>query len=459
MGPNTLRRAPRGLAVLISMSIATAAAAQADLSPLFASATGAEVAAVAQDWSGRLPTPTNWQVVRDGVDTATGYAVQAVSHEIEGFTHYGGLRFPREWQPQGRFPVLVLLHGGFDGLTLDFLVNFDQDFPGTAIADSFLIVAPTFRSEPLNGGEALGYRTSGGGPSPFDRDCDDAMALLTAVLLNIPQADPGYVVVLGGSRGGNVAYHLALRDPRVRRTAIRYGPTDFFMDHVRLGAQERLDTGITADSLGREVADLIAAPWLAGQLTLAQARHALISWCVPPHLRAEVPLQIHHGELDDTIPILHSARADSVMVVEGAAAPQYVYYVYPQGSHVPSSLLGSEQRILDYLLAVPAPTGVGAAPPRPATLRGWPNPFAGGTTVALAGIGAADKTSPATAQVEIRDARGRLVRRLELAPDGSALSRRWDGRDADGREVAAGVYFAALRDRRGAAPLKLVRLR
>ncbi|MDO9693187.1 MAG: hypothetical protein Q7W56_00490 [Candidatus Latescibacteria bacterium] len=459
MRSNMVRRAPRVLAFLALLATAGAATAQTDLTALFAPATGAEVAAVTQDWAGRLPTPTNWKVVRAGVDSATGYAVQAVSHEIEGFTHYGGLRFPRDWQTQGRFPVLVLLHGGFDGLTLDFLVNFDKDFPGTALADSFLVVAPTFRSEPLNGGAPLGIRSSGGEPSPFDRDCDDTMALLTAVLLNIPQADPDYVVVLGGSRGGNVAYHMALRDPRVRRTAIRYAPTDFFADHVRLSAQERIDTGVTGDSLGRQVADMIAAPWLAGQLTLAQARHSLISWCVLPHLHAEVPLQIHHGELDNTVPILQSARADSVMTAGGAVAPQYVYYVYPQGGHVPDSLVGSEQRILDYLLNLPALTEVGAVPLRPSALRGWPNPFAGGTTVALAGSDAGGKISPAEALVEIRDARGRLLRRLELTPDGSALSRRWDGRDAGGREVAAGVYYAVLRDRRGSAPLKLVRLR
>jgi acetyl esterase/lipase len=454
-----VRRAPRVLAFLLLLATAVAATAQTDLTALFAPATGAEVAAVAQDWDGRLPTPTNWKIVRAGVDSATGYAVQAVSHDIEGFTHYGGLRFPRDWQSQGRFPVLVLLHGGFDGLTLDFLVNFDRDFPGTSIADSFLVVAPTFRSEPLNGGEPLGIRTSGGEPSPFDRDCDDTMALLTAVLLNIPQADPGYVVVLGGSRGGNVAYHMALRDPRVRRTAIRYAPTDFFADHVRLSAQERLDTGVTGDSLGREVADMIAAPWLAGQLTLAQARHSLISWCVLPHLRAEVPLQIHHGELDVTVPILQSARADSVMTAGGAGAPQYVYYVYPQGGHVPDSLLGSEQRILDYLLDLPALTEVGAALPRPSALRCWPNPFAGGTTVALAVSDAGGKDSWSGAQVEIRDVRGRLVRRLELTPDASVLSRRWDGRDAGGRDVATGVYYAVLRDRQETSPLKLVRLR
>lgn len=454
-----LRRALCAIACSMLTAAAAPVAAQTDLSALFAPAAAAEVAAVAQDWAGRLPTPTDWKVVRTGVDDVTGFTVQAVSHEIEGFTHYGGLRYPRLWTQQGRFPVLVLLHGGFDGLTLDFLVNFDANFPAAAFADSFLVVAPTFRSEPLNGGQPLGIRISGGEPSPFDRDCDDTMALLTAVLLNIPQADPGYVVVLGGSRGGNVAYHLALRDPRVRRTAIRYGPTDFFADHVHLGAQERLDAGDTGDSLGREVADRIAGPWLAGQITLEQARQALISWCVLPHLRVETPLQIHHGDRDTVVPPLHSARADSVMQGKGATPPQFAYYTYPQGSHDPDSLDGHEQLVLDYLLELPALTEVGAAIPRPAALKGWPNPFAGGATLALTGPGADGKTLAEPVAVEIRDARGRIVRRLELEPGGETPSRNWDGRDAAGRDVAAGVYFAVLPGRRGTAPLRLVRLR
>ena len=48
--------------------------------------------------------------------------------------------------------------------------------------------------------------------------------------------------------------------------------------------------------------------------------------------------------------------------------------------------------------------------------------------------------------VTLQDARGRTIRKLAngLQPAGNA-SAHWDGRDDDGRETPAGVYFVRLR--------------
>ena len=449
-----MHRFLRAAVTVAVLTVAAASFAQVDLSPLFAAPTQQELDALTADWAGRLPTPTNFTVER--TDVFAGYTVSAVSHEIEGFTHFGAVRYPLDFTPGGRFPVLVLLHGGFDGLTLDYLVNFDKDFPGGCLRDSFIVVAPTFRSEALNLDPIIGFRFSGGDPSPFDRDCDDTMALLTAVLLNTPEADPGYVVTLGGSRGGNVAYHLALRDPRIRRTAVRYGPTDFFLDHVRHGAQEKLDTGVTDDTLGEKVADSIAGPWLAGALTLAEARRELIRWSPALRLSGTEPFQIHHGEFDTTVPIAHSALVDSLMRAKGATPPDFVYYVYPLGGHTPSSLTGHEVLVEEYLCGLPTLTDVGSLPSVPRSLRGAPNPFTDATELSTRRD---DKDAGAAPVVDITDMRGRLVRSLLLAARDGRWSNRWDGRDAAGRSVAVGLYFAVERGTPPSSSLKLLRLR
>jgi hypothetical protein len=69
-----------------------------------------------------------------------------------------------------------------------------------------------------------------------------------------------------------------------------------------------------------------------------------------------------------------------------------------------------------------------------------PNPFGQSTTVSF------DLAAPGAVRLEVYDARGVLVRTLEDAvlPAGQH-HRQWDGRDAGGRNVAAGVYFARLR--------------
>jgi hypothetical protein len=78
---------------------------------------------------------------------------------------------------------------------------------------------------------ALGpTRTSGGTPSPWDYDVDDAMALLSAVLARDEFAgavDAERVGALGFSRGGNTALLHNARDARVDAVTDYFGPADF----------------------------------------------------------------------------------------------------------------------------------------------------------------------------------------------------------------------------------------
>jgi hypothetical protein len=76
-------------------------------------------------------------------------------------------------------------------------------------------------------------------------------------------------------------------------------------------------------------------------------------------------------------------------------------------------------------------------PPPALALSIQPSPARGEAVIAWAPSGFAP------VRIEIRDARGRVVRRLEAGIN--AVSTRWDGRDDRGRTVAAGVYFVKLR--------------
>ncbi len=78
----------------------------------------------------------------------------------------------------------------------------------------------------------------------------------------------------------------------------------------------------------------------------------------------------------------------------------------------------------------------GMAAPPAAAWRVVPNPSRAGVALELAG-------AAAVRDVDIVDAGGRLVRRVAAASAGDdALHAAWDGRDAAGRPVGAGVYFA-----------------
>jgi len=441
--------------VCVLASAPLEAAAQTDLDALFAPPTPTELDAVIADWTTRDVTSSQYAVERDG--ESAGFDLQEIRHEIDGLTHYGVIRYPRTHQIGRKFPVLVLLHGGFTGLDLNWMLTFDEDFPTSCLADSFIVVAPVFRGEMLNGYGILPTRWSDGEPSPFDRDCDDTIAMLTAVLNNVPTADATRVVAFGGSRGGNVAYHLALRDQRVKRTAVRYGPADFHLPHVQTGAEEMLDTGATDDRLGEQVAGHIAGPYLAEEITLATARHRLLAWSVDPHLKAGLWLQVHHGALDTEVPLIHSERVDARMTAFDAKAPAYEFFVYPDGGHNPSSLPGHEARVEDFLCNLPTTTGTSPVP-SPVRLGAAPNPFAGSVELWAATSGA--KALPETSVLMIHDPRGRLVRALALeSTSAGRVVADWDGRDTAGREVPVGVYFTALLGATGVASLRITRLR
>ncbi len=93
-------------------------------------------------------------------------------------------------------------------------------------------------------------------------------------------------------------------------------------------------------------------------------------------------------------------------------------------------------------------TGV-ERPPLPAlsTLRAWPQPSRdGAVTLAFA------TPRAATVTVRVLDVRGREVRRVANGQrvDSGWSSLRWDGRDATGRAVPAGIYFAEVVSDEGA---------
>lgn len=84
-----------------------------------------------------------------------------------------------------------------------------------------------------------------------------------------------------------------------------------------------------------------------------------------------------------------------------------------------------------------AGSGTGTpGPPLPWTLRVAPNPFNPSTTIHL-GL-----ARPGHVEVRIHDAAGRMVRRLRAETMDAGDHRVvWDGRDAQGRRSASGVYF------------------
>jgi hypothetical protein len=89
-------------------------------------------------------------------------------------------------------------------------------------------------------------------------------------------------------------------------------------------------------------------------------------------------------------------------------------------------------------------------PPRPLSIRAYPNPFNPTTTIAI------DIRERSDVAVAIFDAKGRLVKSLWGGPLAAGIHRiPWDGRNQAGQQVASGVYLALVTTGRETHTLKL----
>ena len=114
---------------------------------------------------------------------------------------------------------------------------------------------------------------------------------------------------------------------------------------------------------------------------------------------------------------------------------------------------GTDSRHIARWLDTPAPEidATSAVPAGPAlAVRVAPSPFTHHTEISFA------LSSPASVQLSIHDVSGRRVRTLLSGDGGEGVhTARWDGRDAQGRQLASGVYFVRL-ERGGVATSRQV---
>lgn len=289
-----------------------------DLDRLFAPPTAAERQVVQEEWAARLRNRAydagNVQVEYEGF-MPDGSRLAILSHTTGGVphTHYGAVWTPPGEPPENGWPVVLYNHGGAQGLDLSGTLKRFISGPLQEVGSSSMIVLPAFRSEPMTN-TPIGDLISEGEPSIWDRDVDDALALLDATLDTYPElTDERGIATLGGSRGGAVALLIGLRDPRIRAVAGYYGPLDFFAPSVRSIAEQYF-AGASAEDLAEELSltkilpymvDTVLEPLAAGSIPYSEARRELLRRSAA-HFAYALPNTIaHHHGCDGLVPFEH----------------------------------------------------------------------------------------------------------------------------------------------------------
>lgn len=313
-----------------------------NITELFAAPTDTEIAEIGALWDTRQITVAGYQIEATGsVDLdGTPGTVQVVSHLVDGHRHYGAIAYATDAALQSR-AILVYSHGGDGGEDIDDVLSL-LDFGFGGIPDDFVYVVPSFRSEPLTY-QNITYQSEGD-PSPWDRDVDDALALVNATIANVDAADPDRIGVVGFSRGACVGMLMAIRDPRIDLVVEFFGPTDFFSPFTQNVVEDALSGELRNLPGLNDLNEQLIQPLKSGALSIPEVRSAMLRRS-PVYFADRLPqLQLHHGTADAIVPVTEGERLIAVMTELGRGAPGFEPYLYTNGTHNPLFLPGSISR-------------------------------------------------------------------------------------------------------------------
>ena len=340
---------PGGLSANQTFEVTVAAGrGGADLDALLAPPTADEITQVKEEWDTRTPEVSG---VRPELDSEVpaglgSVRVRILSHTVGGLRHYGAVVTPVGAEP-GSLPVILYAHGGDGGVDIEdtFLLNQILQRRGLSAA----LVIPSYRSEPLRlGGQVF---LSEGPPSPWDRDVDDTISLLSVALEQAPELDEERVAIVGFSRGGGVGLLTAARDPRIDAVVEFFGLTDLFDEYAREIFEEALD-GELRDLPGLDyLNEILVLPWKLGVLSDAEARLELVRRSGVYFVDRLPPVQLHHGTEDTVVAVSQAYRLIEAMDAAGKTDQDFEKHIYDGAGHDITALIreGADTHAIEFL--------------------------------------------------------------------------------------------------------------
>lgn len=292
-----------------------------------------DLKAIVADWNARRPILSGFTVVdsvSDGIATT-----QLVRFSVEGIEQ--GALIRRPLGVAGPLPVILFGHPSDDGMS-SFYLNFFTNLLGD-VANRALIVAPAFRGETASLDiDTLVAQVESPviSQSPWDRDVDDALALLTEALSRYP-TDPTRIAAVGYSRGAGVSLLAGLRDARIGSVLEIAGPADLFAPSFQKVAIRLLNGG-TSELPGIKVIDtLLIKPFAAGTISVDSMRRGMLRrsparWARSGLLPTTVAF---HGDADTVVNIDQSralvAAAPAQATLRTATGANHVSVLFARG--------------------------------------------------------------------------------------------------------------------------------
>lgn len=267
--------------------------------------TQADLEKVEEDWRSRDLSAQNVRIIED--EEIEDGRVLIVRHEIDSRAHFGAIVLP-DVEDLSTAPVAVLP----DGLsqldpTIDVEVKINK-YREHESADGYIKIIPSFRGRSM-AYKGNGWFSRGDFCDAWDGATDDSIAMLNAAEEILPQADFDSVLVYGGSRGGNTALLMAVRDPRVHTVITIAAPVDFYRQSWQI-----------------EGIDQYRCQFFDGRDETA-ARHDMLA-SSPLFFDPAEGLQravIHHDEGDDIVPVWNAREMSAHLESHSVDVTTHIY--------------------------------------------------------------------------------------------------------------------------------------
>lgn len=245
----------------------------------------------------------------DGIATLRLGRVASVRWRLDGFEQDGVLVHPPEFRPGQRYPLVLNLHGGPMGTSLEAFDTFDQ----WLAAQGWLVFAPNYRGS-RSSTDAFQRSIIG---DPWDGPSRDIMAGLAAVkALDI--VDESRIAISGHSYGGYLTVALTAAHPEVWRAAVAASAVTDWLDDYSLSD---LNVFMRHGLEGR-------SPW--------RADGAAYYWRHSPISRANqirTPTLILSNTGDTRVPVTQSYKLYRALRDNGVPVR---FVAYAQPGHMPS---------------------------------------------------------------------------------------------------------------------------
>lgn len=257
-------------------------------------------------WKERDLSPKDVQIIID--EQGEGFRLLLIKHNVLGSTHFGAIILP-DTNDLTNVPVLILPSGlNQENPTIKLDSYVASNYRQVAPYSGFIKVIPSFRGRTMYYKD-VGYYSEGDFCDAYDGAADDTIALLSSVKFLYPKANFDDVLVIGGSRGGNVALLMGVRDPRINTIISERAPVDFYREDVK-------------SYYGKQY----QCQFLEGK-TNAQARQRMLS-SSPAHFEPQENLEsvfIHHGGQDEVVPKWNANSISNHLLNSGIDVTTFIY--------------------------------------------------------------------------------------------------------------------------------------